>query len=157
MSYGMRRRRQAALTLIELLVVMVIMVILAGSITFYVANRADQARMSRAQTDLRTISTALEAYNVSMAEFPTTEQGLPALVAPTGLDSDKQAKWHSGGGPFLTIRNFNDPWGNAYVYSNPGPDGHDYDIVCLGADGRSGGSGKDADISVWTDGTANAN
>lgn len=151
MMLGMRsRRRNAALTLIELLVVMVILVILAGSITFYVANKADQARVSRAKADLQTLSTSLEAYNNAMAEFPTTEQGLMALFAPTGLDNDKQAKWRAGGGPFITRKNFNDPWGHEYQYANPGTDGHDYDIVCLGADGKAGGSSaKDQDISVW--------
>ncbi|MBI5833025.1 MAG: type II secretion system major pseudopilin GspG [Armatimonadetes bacterium] len=144
------RRRHAALTLIELLVVMVILVILAGSITFYVANKADQARVSRAKSDLQTLSTALEAYNNAMAEFPTTEQGLKALFAPEGLDSDKQAKWRAGGGPFLQRKNFNDPWGHEYQYVCPGPDGHDYDIRCVGADGKAGGtSAKDQDISVW--------
>lgn len=150
MQRVLRRRRQAGLTLIELLVVMVIMVILAGSITFYVANRADQARASRARTDLHAISIGLEAYNNAMAEFPTTEQGLTALVVPTGLESTQQTKWRSGGGPFLTQRNFRDPWGNEYVYVNPGPDGRDYDLICLGADGRPGGTAvKDEDISVW--------
>ncbi len=151
MMFRMRnRRRQSALTLIELLVVMVILVILAGSITFYVANKADQARGSRAKSALQTLSTALEAYNNAMAEFPTTEQGLRALVVAEGLDTDKAAKWHNGGGPFVQRKNFADPWGHEYQYVSPGADGHDYDIICLGADGRQGGtSAKDQDISVW--------
>ena len=135
------RRRAAALTLIELLVVMVILDILAGSITFYVANKADQARVSRAKADIATLSTALEAYNVAMGEFPTSEQGLQALWAPpAGVSSDK---WHNGGGPFVKMQNFYDPWGREYKYVAPGADGRDYDLSSLGPEG------KNAAINSW--------
>jgi general secretion pathway protein G len=141
------RRRQAALTLIELLVVMVILVILAGSITFYVANKADQARISRAKADLAALEQGIEAYNAAMGEFPTTEQGLMALwKPPSGVVPDK---WHQGGGPFIKQQSYNDPWGHPYQYRSPGAENRDYEIVCLGADGKEGGDGKNADVLSW--------
>lgn len=137
-------RRRRGLTLIELLVVMMILVILAGSISLYVVNKADQARVARAKSDISTIESALEQYAIIMGDFPTTEQGLQALIAaPSGVE---QTKWQQGG-PFIRKRNFNDPWQNEYLYRQPGTNGADYDVFSLGADGREGGEGTDADIS----------
>jgi general secretion pathway protein G len=143
----MRRRRAAALTLIELLVVMVILVILAGSITFYVANRADQARSSRARADIQALEQGLEAYNTGLGSYPTTEQGLEALWSPPSGVTEQ--KWTNGGGPFIKKQNNNDPWQNPYVYRAPGTDGRDYEITSNGADGKPGGEGKNADINSW--------
>lgn len=138
------RRRQAALTLIELLVVMVILVILAGSITFYVANKADQAKISRAKADIYNISQALDSYRVALGDYPTTEQGLMALFTPpSGANADK---WRQGGGPFVKMQNFNDPWGHAYEYQSPGTDGREFQIVSNGPDGKSG---SDKAIRSW--------
>ncbi|MBI2300889.1 MAG: type II secretion system major pseudopilin GspG [Armatimonadetes bacterium] len=139
-------RHRHALTLIELLVVMMILVILAGSITLYVVNKADQARAARAKADLATVEQALSAYHITMGEYPTSEEGLMALwQCPSGEDEER---WHKGG-PFITKKNYNDPWGNEYIYHAPGSDDHDYDVLCLGSDGREGGEGKNADISIW--------
>ena len=138
------RRRQAALTLIELLVVMVILVILAGSITFYVANKADQAKVSRAKSDIYSLTQALEGYRVALGDYPTSEQGLTALFAPpSGANAEK---WHQGGGPFVKMQNFNDPWGHPYDYRSPGSDGREFEISSRGPEGKEG---SDKAIRSW--------
>ncbi len=141
-----RRRRQAALTLIELLVVMMILVILASSVTLYVVNKVDQARVAAAKQDIATFELALDSYAVTVGEYPTSEQGLEALwTPPSGVD---QEVWQRGG-PFVKKPNFTDPWNNEYLYLSPGSGDRDYEIVCFGADGAEGGEGKDADITNW--------
>lgn len=140
------RRRRAALTLIELLVVMMILVILASSVTLYVVNKTEQARVGRAKSDIAALELALDSYRVTVGEYPTSEQGLQALSAPP--DGVDEAVWKQGG-PFIKKPNYNDPWGNEYVYVSPGADERDYDITCYGADGKEGGENKDADISSW--------
>lgn len=140
--------RQAALTLIELMVVMMILVILAGTVTLYVVNKTDQARVARTKADIKTLEGGLEMYRAAMGEYPTSEQGLDALWSPpSGAD---EQRWQNNGGPFSKMKNFNDPWGNPYEYYCPGTDDHDYELLCLGADGKEGGEDKYADISNWT-------
>lgn len=147
------RRRRAALTLIELLVVMMILVILASSVTLYVVNKTDQAKVAAAKSDISAFETALDQYRVTVGEYPTSEQGLQALYAPPdGVDEEV---WKQGG-PYIKKPNFNDPWQNEYVYVSPGSNDRDYEILCYGADGKEGGEGKDADISNWDLGAAPA-
>ena len=140
-------RRQAALTLIELLVVMMILVILASAVALSVVNKMHVARVNAAKADIATLEEALEHYQLAMGEYPTSEQGLMALYEPpSGVEADT---WRQKGGPFVKKKNFTDPWGHDYLYTSPGADGRDFDIVSYGADGRAGGEGKDADINSW--------
>jgi len=137
-----RLRRDAGLTLIELMVVVVILALLAVVIVPRVIDRPDQARAARAQADIAALSSALNLYRLDVGSYPTTEQGLGALVdRPTPAPSN----WADGG---YLDRVPEDPWGRPYLYLAPGVHGA-FDIVSQGADGRTGGSGTDADITSW--------
>lgn len=140
------RRRRAALTLIELLVVMMILSILATAAALSVVNKVHLAKVNAAQSDLHTFEMALDQYQLIVGELPTTEQGLMALFEPpSGADENK---WRQGG-PYIKKQNFNDPWGNPYVYESPGPADQPYAILSYGADGAAGGEDKNADLSNW--------
>lgn len=128
-------------TLIEIMVVVVILGILAALVAPNVIRRVDDARVAKAQQDIRAYETALNLYRMDNFRYPTTEQGLQALVKQP--DDPTIRNWKQGG----YIDNLRkDPWGNDYVYVSPGTQG-DYDLVTLGADGKPGGEGPDADIS----------
>ncbi len=133
-------------TLIEVMVVVVILSILAAFIVPRIMDRPDQARRVRAKNDIRAIESALQLYRLDNGFYPSAEQGLAALVnKPSGDPEPKN--WKEGGYLEEIPR---DPWGNPYVYLNPGIH-KKIDIMSLGADGRPGGSGNDADIGNWTD------
>jgi len=132
-------------TLIEIMVVVVIMAILAALIVPRVMSRPDEARVVAAQQDIRSIVQALKLYRLDNMRYPTTEQGLAALVtAPT--IPPLAPNWKSGG---YLERLPKDPWGNPYQYLNPGIHG-EIDVLSFGADGVAGGDGFDADIGSWT-------
>ena len=107
-----------------------------------VIDRPDQARAARAQADVAAISSALNLYRLDTGAYPTTEQGLAALVT---RPASAPANWADGG---YLERLPQDPWGRPYLYLAPGVHGP-FDIVSQGADGRSGGTGTDADITSW--------
>lgn len=137
-------RRDAGLTLIELMVVVVILALLAVVIVPRVIDRPDQARAARAASDIAAISSALNLYRLDTGAYPTSEQGLRALVErPTS--APVPANWADGG---YLERVPEDPWGRPYLFLSPGVHGA-FDLVSQGADGRSGGSGSDADITSW--------
>lgn len=128
-------------TLLELLVVMVIIGLLAGYVAprYFAEVGKSEVKVTRAQIDA--FEKALEAYRLDTGRYPTTEQGLAALMTqPPGL-----AKWS---GPYLKKIVPLDPWGKAYMYKQPGDHG-DYDILSYGKDGKAGGQGEDADIGNW--------
>ncbi len=131
-------------TLIEAMVVVVILGILAAVVVPRVMSRPDEARVVKARQDLRAVGAALDLYKLDNFRYPTTEQGLQALVSrPTGLDPG--AKWRAEGYlPTLP----KDPWGAEYKYLQPGQHGV-YDLWSLGADGVSGGEGFDGDLGNW--------
>ncbi|MFN3651205.1 MAG: type II secretion system major pseudopilin GspG [Armatimonadota bacterium] len=133
-------------TLIELLVVIVILGILAAVIIPNVVGKTEDARVAKARADIESLGTALDMYKVENGRFPTTEQGLQALrERPTTPPLPRS--WNE---PFLKKPLPADPWGQQYLYRSPGE--HDlvgYDLYSLGADGREGGSGADADITNW--------
>jgi general secretion pathway protein G len=139
-----RPHRDRGLTLIELMVVVVILSLLAVVIVPRVMDRPDQARVARAQADIAALSAALNLYRLDTGAWPTTEQGLAAL-ADRPTRPPVPANWAEGG---YIDRIPNDPWGNTYVYLQPGVRG-DFDLMSQGADGRPGGSGVDADIGNW--------
>jgi general secretion pathway protein G len=138
----LRRAAQSGFTLIELMVVLVIIGVLAALIVPNVLDRADDARVTAAKTDVNNLMQALKLYRLDNQRYPTTEQGLQALVTrPTAGPVPQNWK------PYLE-KLPNDPWGRPYQYLNPGVKA-EIDVMSLGADGQAGGEGKNADIGSW--------
>tara|TARA_R110000751_G_scaffold42838_1_gene99138 strand:+ start:28 stop:498 length:471 start_codon:yes stop_codon:yes gene_type:complete len=139
------RAAQRGFTLIEIMVVVVILGILAAVVVPRVMDRPDQARTTKAQSDIRALESALNLYRLDNFNYPTTEQGLNALVRmPTGQNAPRN--WRTGG---YLDRLQKDPWGNDYQYQTPGRDGRQFDLYSLGADGRPGGTDANLDIGNW--------
>lgn len=136
----------AAFTLIELMVVMVILGILAGLIVPRIMDRPEEARRTKAGVQMQSIEQALKLYKIDNGQYPTTEQGLQALVEPPAV-GNLAKKWRTGG--YLEKGKVpKDPWGNDFVYISPGLHG-DFDLISYGPDNQAGGEGKDADINNW--------
>jgi general secretion pathway protein G len=136
--------RSRGFSLIEILVVVVIIGLLVSIIGPVVFGRVEEARIKKVQADFKAIQTALKLYKLDNFVYPTTEQGLQALVVKPS-QAPVPRNWKTGG--YVEVLQ-QDPWGKDYVYMSPG-EGHDYDIYTLGADGVTGGEGEAADISVW--------
>jgi general secretion pathway protein G len=133
-------------TLIELLVVLVIIGILAGYVGPKIMGRPEEAKRTKAAMQIQGIETALELYKLDNGLFPTTEQGLQALVEPPSVGTLPR-KWRDGG--YLEKSTVpKDPWGNDFVYLSPGSHG-DFDLSSYGIDGEEGGEGDNADINNW--------
>ncbi len=137
--------KSAGFSLIELIAVVAILGILAAVVAPKIFNRPAEARIKRAATDIRNIEASLEMYKLDNFNFPTTDQGLLALVEqPTG--SPEAPNWSEGG----YLRSMpKDPWGRDYLYLSPG-ENSEIDIYTLGADGQVGGEGEQGDIGNWT-------
>ena len=134
--------RQRGFTLIEVMVVVVILGILAAIVVPRVMDRPDAARITKAKQDIRAIESSLNLYKLDNFVYPTTDQGLEALVSkPEG--SPEPRNWK----PYMD-RLPKDPWGNDYQYLSPGVKG-EVDIFSLGADGQPGGEGVNADVGNW--------
>lgn len=139
------RMQQAGFTLVEIMVVVIIIGLLAGIVVPNVMDNLDKANVQKARADFSSLQTALKLYRIDNFNFPTTEQGLEALVTKSSIAPVPRNFKSSG-----YIDNLNkDPWGNEYQYMSPGENNKDYDIYSLGADGVSGGEGQNADVSVW--------
>ena len=137
-------RAQSGFTLIEIMVVVVILGILAALVVPQIISRPDEARVAKARQDIRAVESALKLYRLDNFQYPTTEQGLAALVdKPTTQPEPRN--WKSGG---YLDRIPTDPWGNVYHYRNPGEHG-EIDVYTLGRDGRPDGEESDADIGNW--------
>ena len=135
---------QRGFTLIEIMVVVVIMGILAALVVPKLMGRADDARIAAAKQDISTMMQALKLYKLDNQRYPTTEQGLTALInKPTSGPAANG--WKTGG---YLDKLPKDPWGNSYQFLSPGIKG-EVDIFTLGADGQPGGTGNDADIGSW--------
>ncbi|MDJ0667599.1 MAG: type II secretion system major pseudopilin GspG [Desulfobacterales bacterium] len=138
--------RSSGFTLIELMVVIVILGILAGLIVPRIMGRPDEAKQLKAKMQIESIETALKLYKLDNGSYPSTDQGLEALVARPDTPPVPR-KWRDGG--YLEKgRVPKDPWGNSFVYLSPGVHG-EYDIASYGADGVSGGEAKNSDINNW--------
>lgn len=142
-----RKRLQAGFTLIELMIVIVILGILSTMVVLNIAGAPDEARVTKAKTDIQTIESALILYKVQNGFYPTTEQGLKALVEKPTVKPVPRS--YPQGGYLKQDSVPVDPWGNAYVYRCPGEEGRAYEIISLGADGREGGTGYNADVRSW--------
>ena len=138
-------RSSQGFTLIEVMVVVVILGVLAALIVPRVMGRPEEARVVRAQQDIRAISAALRLYQLDNFTLPTTDQGLRALLEkPDNLPSG--ARWKEGG---YLERMPEDPWGQPYLYLQPGIQGGAFDLYSTGSDGAPGGEGAAADIGNW--------
>jgi general secretion pathway protein G len=135
---------QHGFTLIEIMVVVVILSILAAVVVPRIIDRPDQARIVKAKQDIRILKNALDLYKLDNYNYPTTDQGLEALIEKPG-GSDGPRKWKEGG---YIERLPKDPWGNSYLFLSPGTHGA-IDIYSLGADSQNGGDGIEADIGNW--------
>ena len=137
-----RRSSRSAFTLIELLLVLVILAILAAVVVPKFTNRTVQAKEAAAKTDISSLETALDAFEVDCSHFPSNEEGLGALTtAPQNATN-----WH---GPYIKRDVPKDPWGNPYIYKFPGTHNtNGYDLYSMGPDGRDGND----DITNWTQG-----
>ncbi|MCY0389185.1 type II secretion system major pseudopilin GspG [Robbsia sp. Bb-Pol-6] len=136
--------RGRGFTLIEVMVVIAIIGILAALIVPKIMSRPDQARRVAATQDIATVMQALKLYRLDNGRYPTTDQGLRALVEKPGTEPVPN-NWKDGG---YVERLPSDPWGNPYQYLNPGVHG-EVDVFSYGADGKAGGEGNDADIGSW--------
>jgi general secretion pathway protein G len=146
MSYNRKRLGTQGFTLIEIMVVLVILGILAGLIVPRIMGRPDEARRMKAKIQIQSFETALQLYKLDTGNYPTTEQGLKALVEPPST-GELAKSWREGG--YLEKGQVpRDPWGNDYVYLSPGAQG-EFDITSYGADGVAGGEGKNEDINSW--------
>lgn len=137
--------KRGGFTLIEVMVVIVILGILAAVVVPRVMDRPDTARITKAKQDIRALESALELYRLDNFNYPSTDQGLEALITqPSGSPEPKN--WKEGG---YMKRLPKDPWGNDYQYLNPGVNGA-IDIFTFGSDAQEGGEdGTSADIGNW--------
>lgn len=143
MKISISQKTQKGFTLLEIIVVVTIIAILAAYIAPKVVGRAGDARISKAKFDIQTLEGAMELYKLDNFTYPSTDQGLDALVSkPAGSELKH---WRRGG----YIKKLNkDPWGNDYQYQLPGANG-EFDIYSLGADSAAGGTDEAADIGNW--------
>jgi general secretion pathway protein G len=135
----MKLAKSRGFTLLELLVVILIIGLLTGIVAPRFMGQVSRSEVTTARAQLDALDKALQSYRIDTGRFPTTAQGLKALVAQPGDES----RWR---GPYLQGEVPADPWGNAYQYRSPGSNGRDFEVMSLGKDRAPGGSGDDADI-----------
>lgn len=144
MPHPSRSARRAALgfTLLEMLVVLVIIGLVAGLVGPRLFSKVDSSKVQTAGVQIKLLRGAVETMRMDVGVYPPAEVGLAMLVTPPA-DASLRARWK---GPYLDEAVPLDPWGNPYVYQIPGEDSHPFSIFSLGADGKPGGEGNDADI-----------
>jgi len=134
-------------TLLEILIVITILGILASLVAVKLMDRPGEARALKAEMDIKSLETALKLYKLDNSFYPTTEQGLQALVEKPGTGRIP-AKWREGGYLEKGVVP-KDPWGNDFLYIGPGEHNRDYDLWSYGADGEEGGDGENTDVTNW--------
>lgn len=137
---GKRIKNRQGFTLIELLVVMVILGLLAALVGPRLFGHVGAANQKAAKTQIEMLGQALDAFRLDVGRYPSTSEGLNALVVNPGVEG-----WN---GPYLKKGLPNDPWKRPYIYQSPGEHG-DYDIVSNGGDGAPGGEGENKDVNSW--------
>jgi general secretion pathway protein G len=143
---GADATRRGGFTLIEIMVVITVIAILATLVAPNVFRHVGTAMDATARAQIEMLGAALDAYRLDNGRYPTTQQGLEALVSTPGSDP-RPRNWR---GPYLRKELPLDPWDNAYVYRSPGEiNQNGFDLMSYGADGRPGGEGDDADITSW--------
>lgn len=140
------RRKSLGFTLLEVMIVVVIISLLVGMLAPNILGRVDDARVATTQSDISTMMQALELYKLDNFKYPTTQQGLEALIAKPS-NADAVRKWRPEG--YLKRSEVpTDPWGSEYLYLSPGEHGA-FDLYSFGADAQEGGENFDADIGSW--------
>ncbi len=143
-----RANRAAGFTLIEIMAVVLIIGLLSTIVGVSIFAQVDKGRVTAARTQIANLESVLELYRMDNAKYPTTEQGLDALI-----NEAQDARNFPPGGYLQKRRIPEDPWGNIYEYEQPGQNNtHSFDLWSYGADGKPGGDGVDADIGNWDDG-----
>jgi general secretion pathway protein G len=140
-------KNQKGFTLIEIMVVVIILGILATIVLTNVMGREDEARINAAKVQIRSLEGALDGFKLDNGFYPTTDQGLEALIKKPETGRIP-TKWKDGG-YLKPARIPKDPWGNDYHYYSPGNEGREYEIISYGADGEPGGEKRNADIESW--------
>ena len=140
--------RERGFTLLEILIVITILGILASLVAVRLMDKPDEARTLKAELDIKTLENALKLYKLDNAFYPSTEQGLRALVEMPTIGRIPK-KWREGGYIEKGVVP-KDPWDNDYLYLSPGVYLGDFDLWSYGADGEEGGEGKNADITNWS-------
>jgi general secretion pathway protein G len=142
-----RQEEQRGFTLIEIMAVVLIIGLLTTLVGIAIVPQIDKSRVSTARVQMKMLDAAIETFRMDSARFPTTEQGLQALI-----EEPADARNYQAGGYLRERRIPPDPWGNPYQYEQPGThNDHSYDVWSFGADGAPGGEGVDADIGNWGD------
>lgn len=139
-----RQRAVTGFTLLEMLVVLVIIGMLVGLVGPRLFSKVDQSKVQTAQAQVKMLRGAVESLRLDMGRYPTADEGLGLLSRPPA-DASLAKRWR---GPYLDDLVPADPWGNAYQYAVPGADGQPFALYSLGADGKRGGEGNDADLGV---------
>ncbi len=137
--------RTRGFTLIEIMVVVIIIGLLAAVIVPSVVGKVGEARVAKARQDIQAMSTSLTMYRLDNFKYPTTDQGLKALIQQPADPTIRN--WRKGG--YIQDGSLKDPWGNDYQYVYPGTHGREYDLYSYGADGQEGGTDEDADVGNW--------
>jgi len=138
-----RHRSESGFTLVEILVVIAIIALIMSLVGPRVLNYLGESKVKAAKIQIQSFGSALDLYNLDVGRYPSTSEGLNALVKPPGMPGSWNGPYLKGG----TVPN--DPWGKAYTYRSPGEHGP-YDILSYGSDGQEGGTGTAADIASWS-------
>ncbi|ACS81642.1 type II secretion system major pseudopilin GspG [Maridesulfovibrio salexigens] len=141
------KKGQRGFSLIELMIVIVILGLLASMLVPKIMDRPNEARVTKAKMDMKALDSALKLYKLDTGRYPTTEQGLQALI--TKPDTRPVPRNYRKGGYLDSATAPVDPWGYDYIYRSPGEEGRPYELISLGADGMEGGEDYDADIKSW--------
>ncbi len=141
------KRDQRGFSLIELMIVIVILGLLASMLVPKIMDRPNEARVTKCKLDMKALESALKLYKLDTGRYPTTEQGLMALIKKP--ESRPVPRNYRKGGYLDSTTVPADPWGYEYIYRSPGSNDRPYEIISLGADGMEGGEDYDADIKSW--------